>query len=739
MPSDEEQIETQTGRATAGGLVQRTDELAHIDQVVRRATHGAGQIVYIEGGPGVGRTSLLAAAAEIGARAGAGVLRATARSPERGFRFGVALQLFEAGWLALAPDEQEALLRGPTGPAARLISGEDAGAEEFALVHALLWLTRTQAGLGAGLVVAVDDIDRADGPSLRFLAYLAARIESLPVTLVITARTHPRAEDPAAVSALRDAALVLHLAALEPDSVAQIVTARRPDAGVALHLASARLTGGNPRLLDALLTALDPQQADPPAERLAELVPPGALGLASAALAALDPAARTLAQALALHDDTLELTAAAAVAGVPLDAAAAAADALIDAEILRPGEQLQFTSPMLRTAIRATVPDAQRRLARRRGTTDDGVAALVTADALERALAILDDRTQREVERTDPVVRLANGRHRAWALWHQGAIPEALAAARAALIPDDGNADRPADDVDGAAPAELAGVIAACHLELGDLDRARAMLELLRAPDSVPAAELPVLLDVRAQVRLAHGRAAAALLDALEAGRLAVARVGGDSFDVVNWRCTAAQARLALDEPGGARELAEEELERARSGEVTRTVLRCLRVLGLAADGRRRLDLLTEAVTLGAESPPRLEYLRALVDLGAATRRANRRSAARAPLVRALELCQAYGATALARRAEVEIAACGARQGRTRLAGAQALTPSERRVATLAARGDTTRQIAGELFVTPKTVEFHLRHVYRKLGIPSTRADLARTLAANDVRNAREN
>ncbi len=55
----------------------------------------------------------------------------------------------------------------------------------------------------------------------------------------------------------------------------------------------------------------------------------------------------------------------------------------------------------------------------------------------------------------------------------------------------------------------------------------------------------------------------------------------------------------------------------------------------------------------------------------------------------------------------------------------EALTPSERRVALLAAQGRTTRQIAAELFVTPKTVEFHLRHVYRKLGVPSTRADLA--------------
>jgi DNA-binding CsgD family transcriptional regulator len=60
------------------------------------------------------------------------------------------------------------------------------------------------------------------------------------------------------------------------------------------------------------------------------------------------------------------------------------------------------------------------------------------------------------------------------------------------------------------------------------------------------------------------------------------------------------------------------------------------------------------------------------------------------------------------------------------------LTPSERRVADLAAGGLTTRQIAQVLFVTPKTVEFHLRHVYRKLDIPSSRADLARALSPAD-------
>jgi DNA-binding CsgD family transcriptional regulator len=67
-----------------------------------------------------------------------------------------------------------------------------------------------------------------------------------------------------------------------------------------------------------------------------------------------------------------------------------------------------------------------------------------------------------------------------------------------------------------------------------------------------------------------------------------------------------------------------------------------------------------------------------------------------------------------------------------RSAGLNALTPSESRVAELAAHGMTTRQVAETLFVTPKTVEFHLRNVYAKLEVPSTRAALARALGVPD-------
>ena len=158
-------------------------------------------------------------------------------------------------------------------------------------------------------------------------------------------------------------------------------------------------------------------------------------------------------------------------------------------------------------------------------------------------------------------------------------------------------------------------------------------------------------------------------------------------------------------------------------------VVRDLRILAFAAKAPRTLELLAEAVRVGRAGPPRLEYMIALVDLGAATRRANQRTAARPPLRRGLELAERGGATALARRANEELGATRARPRRVMLSGVEALTPSERRVAELAAGGLTTRQMAHSLFVTPKTVEYHLRHVYRKLDIPSSRADLAHALS----------
>ena len=172
--------------------------------------------------------------------------------------------------------------------------------------------------------------------------------------------------------------------------------------------------------------------------------------------------------------------------------------------------------------------------------------------------------------------------------------------------------------------------------------------------------------------------------------------------------------------------LAEEELELAREWGSPGTVGRSSRVLGaiLREDG---IELLEEACALLEEVPARLEHAKALAALGGVLRRTRKLTEAREPLRRALELADACGAQPLADHVRAEIYATGARPRTTALRGVLALTASERRVADLAAEGQTNRDIAQVLYVTPKTVEVHLSNAYRKLGIDSRR-ELARAL-----------
>jgi DNA-binding CsgD family transcriptional regulator len=138
--------------------------------------------------------------------------------------------------------------------------------------------------------------------------------------------------------------------------------------------------------------------------------------------------------------------------------------------------------------------------------------------------------------------------------------------------------------------------------------------------------------------------------------------------------------------------------------------------------------LLEQAVDMLAESPAQLEHVRALVDLGAALRRVNHRAAARTPLRRALELADRDGMRLLGGRARHELHAAGARPRRSALTGTDSLTPAEHKVAMLAVQGHSNPQIAQQLYITRRTVETHLTHVFQKLDI-ATRADLATQLA----------
>jgi len=160
-----------------------------------------------------------------------------------------------------------------------------------------------------------------------------------------------------------------------------------------------------------------------------------------------------------------------------------------------------------------------------------------------------------------------------------------------------------------------------------------------------------------------------------------------------------------------------------------------LRVAGLAEGGPGGLELLRESVAVLEGSPALLERARSLGELGAALRRAGSRADAREPLAAALELAARCGARPLAARVREELNATGARPRREWRTGVEALTPSELRVARLAAEGQTNREIAQALYVTLKTVEGHLARAYAKLGIAG-RAGLADALGEEKTRVA---
>ena len=176
--------------------------------------------------------------------------------------------------------------------------------------------------------------------------------------------------------------------------------------------------------------------------------------------------------------------------------------------------------------------------------------------------------------------------------------------------------------------------------------------------------------------------------------------------------------------------LAEEEIELARRWGAPRALGVALRAAGIAHGGEHGLSLLREATAVLEPSAAPLEHARAITDLGSALRRAGHRAEAREHLRKGLHLAHELGALHVARRAREELIIAGARPRRDALRGRDALTPSELRVAQLAAQGRTNREIAEHLFITLRTVEAHLTNSYAKLNIAS-RQQLAAALSTS--------
>ena len=137
-----------------------------------------------------------------------------------------------------------------------------------------------------------------------------------------------------------------------------------------------------------------------------------------------------------------------------------------------------------------------------------------------------------------------------------------------------------------------------------------------------------------------------------------------------------------------------------------------------------------------AQTPTPFERARTDLCYGERLRRARRRVDAREHLQAALATFERFRARPWAERARTELRASGERVRRRQPTAPEKLTPQELQVALVVAGGATNREAADALFITPKTVEFHLGNIYRKLDIRS-RAELVRLFAREPLAAAR--
>jgi DNA-binding CsgD family transcriptional regulator len=261
-----------------------------------------------------------------------------------------------------------------------------------------------------------------------------------------------------------------------------------------------------------------------------------------------------------------------------------------------------------------------------------------------------------------------------------------------------------------------------CLTERGHLEESRKAL--MRARERGGSSDgARFWCNARLELLIAEGR----YEDAAEAGEEYAKRFARyHNPAAARWSSLRAVALDALGMKRKAIELAAEELDRARDWGAPGTVARSLRVLG-TLEGPEGLERLEEAVEVVSRAGSRLERAKSLAALGVMRSRAGRPDYAREPLTRAHELAEVCGAETLLAQIRTEMLAVGVEPASAHAHGVGALTATERRVAALAAAGRAEREIAQELFVTPRIIEIKLGSALRKLGA-SSQGELALAL-----------
>jgi DNA-binding SARP family transcriptional activator/tetratricopeptide (TPR) repeat protein len=350
-----------------GGLVEREHELDELAGVLDAVASGRHGLVLVEGPAGIGKTRLLREARRLATDRSLRVLSSRGSQLESAFAFGVVRQLFEPE-LAEAGRREE-LLRGAAHDARGVFdSAESCKAEGFAVLHGLYWLVVNLSAEGP-VMLALDDVQWCDAASLRFLAYLARRLEAVPVVVVAAVRTtgeEPHQEDVLAELELEPDAVILKPGALSEEATAELVERRLDEPPAQLFTTAChRTTSGNPLLLSQLLRALATDGVRPDASHADRVVAVGSRAISSTVLVRLRGLPEDVvdvARAAAVLGDGASLPVVAALAELSETRTAEALTVLTRAEIVSDQQPVTFVHPLVRDAVYHSLPAAERGL-----------------------------------------------------------------------------------------------------------------------------------------------------------------------------------------------------------------------------------------------------------------------------------------------------------------------------------------------------------------------------------------
>ena len=456
-------------------LLERERELAHLGKALTEAQQGFGQFVLVEAPAGLGKTSLLEASFRAAADAGFTCLRARASELERDFAYGCVRQLLEPAIAKASDTERHRLFEGAAAHSKPLFARS--GAQQpapsadsaFAMLHGLYWLLNNVAG-ERPVAVYVDDLHWSDTESLRFLNYLAPRLDGLPIAVVASMRTGQHVTADLARLCSAGGTRVLRPEPLSVEATAKLCQLKfGSDVEYAFAAACRDATGGNPFFLEALLRDAKERGFSGEASDADGVRRLGPTAVARAVLVRLSgtPATATaLVRAAAVLGDGASVSETARFANISVNEAARAADLLIALAILKPADGVEFAHPIVREAVYADIGSNERALAHTRA------AAILTACGAS------EERIAAQIVESDPVgepARVELLRRVAAGALAQGAPAAAVAWLKRALAEPPSAVARPEVLLElGSAELRLAMPESIEHLE--------AALETIREP-----------------------------------------------------------------------------------------------------------------------------------------------------------------------------------------------------------------------------------------------------------------